>query len=346
MKQAKAQGTNFIVDNICYSIIKGQGDRVKVVRRKGFRYTGVVQIPDSIVYEGKKYSVTAIGFKAFANSKIKTLIFPDNIESIGESAFSGCRSLVNLWNKKTLVHYSGGMTQEALDITFPSALTRIGNHIFANCTSLKKRKIELPSGIKVIGINTLDNIDAIYCKAIVPPAANVIEDDPFSFPCLPIRIYVPEESIGSYKKASGWNSFHSILPYSENAFLRDDENANNLLIGKWTLEYSSNSVSDPWDEGTWCEWNGFDFTEIVFDNDHTCIDVHGTTATWEVNDHTGTDDEEQRTTLTISKESKSITFILLLPKNYPRMSIKWRDNSESSNPDLMDLTDFCYVKMR
>ncbi|MCR4690852.1 MAG: leucine-rich repeat protein [Lachnospiraceae bacterium] len=66
--------------------------KVKLVGWSGG--SSLLQIPDSITYDGLTYDVTAIGNKAVKGKKgIKTLILGKNITSIGKSAFEGCKNL-------------------------------------------------------------------------------------------------------------------------------------------------------------------------------------------------------------------------------------------------------------
>ncbi len=56
-----------------------------------------VKIPAAIRYQGKKYSVTKIGKKAFAgNRHVRKIILGKNIQSIGKEAFRGCKNLKSI----------------------------------------------------------------------------------------------------------------------------------------------------------------------------------------------------------------------------------------------------------
>ena len=54
-------------------------------------YTGVVNIPSSVVYNGITYNVTAIGQTAFsACSSLTSVTIPNGVTSIGYEAFYSC----------------------------------------------------------------------------------------------------------------------------------------------------------------------------------------------------------------------------------------------------------------
>ncbi|MGN0186484.1 MAG: leucine-rich repeat domain-containing protein [Paludibacteraceae bacterium] len=60
-------------------------------------YTGDVVIPTTVTYGGKTYSVTSIGFGAFAEcTGLTSLTIGNSVESIGWSAFEGCSGLTSL----------------------------------------------------------------------------------------------------------------------------------------------------------------------------------------------------------------------------------------------------------
>ena len=105
----------FEIDGISYSL---SGSTVRITGCD-FSIKEIV-LPDSVEYNGKKYPVTemankafaqhsnlekiklpesiiSIGYKCFANcTSLKKLEIPSNVESIGESCLEGCKSLEEL----------------------------------------------------------------------------------------------------------------------------------------------------------------------------------------------------------------------------------------------------------
>lgn len=93
-------------------------------------YTGVasnINIPST--YNG--IAVTQIGSKAFQYTRIKTIIVPSSVTSIGDRAFEGCSNL-------TTVTFAEG-----------SRLEQIGENAFKDCKKLTS--ITLSSHVNVIG---------------------------------------------------------------------------------------------------------------------------------------------------------------------------------------------------
>ena len=66
---------------------------------------------------------------AYDNENIKKVVIEDGVTSIGEYAFSGCRSLT--------------------DITIPGSVTSIGDSAFRNCTGLTS--VTIPDSVTSIG---------------------------------------------------------------------------------------------------------------------------------------------------------------------------------------------------
>ena len=93
--------------------------RVTYSNRNNNDYSGIVNIPTSVVYGGNRYFVTAIGDYAFSGCTLldKVVITANQLTTIGNYAFSGCNGLA--------------------EFTVPSKVTSIGNYAFNGCFSLE-----------------------------------------------------------------------------------------------------------------------------------------------------------------------------------------------------------------
>ena len=88
------------------------------------KYSGTVNIPETVSNEGTTYPVTAIGNDAFWNCQnLKAVEMTSNISSIGRGAFSN-NSLLET-------------------VTFKEGLKSIGSNAFYGCTSLSSISIPL-----------------------------------------------------------------------------------------------------------------------------------------------------------------------------------------------------------
>lgn len=128
---------SFKINDIEYEIISQDDATVKIIAVQNKR--NKVIIP-SIVYDnGKEYTVTEIGNKAFYFTAFITEIYlPNTITKIGNGAFQ----------------MSGAQT-----ISIPNSVKKIGNEAFRNCSSLTT--ITLPEGLERIGILTFDGCERL-----------------------------------------------------------------------------------------------------------------------------------------------------------------------------------------
>lgn len=67
-----------------------------------------VKVPDFVVLNGKKFSVTGIAKSAFAgNKKLKSVIIGKKVKTIGAKAFYGCKALKKITIKSTVLKKVG-----------------------------------------------------------------------------------------------------------------------------------------------------------------------------------------------------------------------------------------------
>ncbi len=113
----------------------------------------------------------------------KNTFIPDGITSIGDRVFSGCFGLTF--------------------IEIPNSVTSIGRSAFfeTGLTSL-----EIPNSVTFIGSEAFggEGFVSILLKSIVPPSTE-------SYPFYGTVIYVPYESINTYKADSNWSNYSDII---------------------------------------------------------------------------------------------------------------------------------------
>jgi len=181
-----------------------------------------ITIPDNII---------SIGCAAFAFSQLISLYLGDGLDSIAESAFYYCTNLseVHMGDKihaigtkafsscntlKSIV-IPNSVTSIPVDICYasrnlesvviPNSVTNINAGAFNSCNLTT---VTIPNSVNNIGSNALcgnENLTSITCEAVTPPTLGGTFVSDYSIP-----LYVPSESVNTYKSAEGWKNFTKI----------------------------------------------------------------------------------------------------------------------------------------
>ncbi len=159
--------------------------------------TGEVTIPGS---------VTSIGNSAFEScAGITSVIIPNSVDSIGQWAFNGCRNLTGVyindiaaWCTINFLAYNSNplyfahklyLNDELItDLVIPNGVTSIGNYAFYGYS----------------GLTSITNYSTIPQQISADVFGKVNKSD-----CI---LYVPEESVASYRTADNWQDFVYIAP--------------------------------------------------------------------------------------------------------------------------------------
>ncbi len=122
--------------------------------------------------------VTRIGNKAFfvdpkqkeraaRLKKIKSIVIPEGVTSIGDAAFKGCAGLTSISipaGVKSVGDDAFMNCRKLRSITIPDGVTSIGKQVFKNCSGLTS--IELPRGIKFIGESAFESCEKLQSLTI------------------------------------------------------------------------------------------------------------------------------------------------------------------------------------
>ena len=135
------------IDGIYYNLFE-KGNIAEVAQNPQ-KYTGTVDIPEFIVFEGTQYKVTAICSKAFYDCKeLLSVSIPVSITEIGTMAFQGCDYLnsVRIFDLEAFCQISGTKPLnyhlylndiELTDIVIPDKVTTIKGGCFRGCAWIK-----------------------------------------------------------------------------------------------------------------------------------------------------------------------------------------------------------------
>ncbi len=185
--------------------------------------------------------ITSIGNYAFQNCySLTSLVIPEGITSIGNYAFQNCYSLTSLVIPEGVTSIGAQSFQNCYSLTslvIPEGVTSIGNYAFQGCYSLTS--LVIPEGVTSIGAQSFQNCYSLT-SLVIPSSVTTILTSAFqmgnhmvtikSLPATPPTItnttfgnmskleyiYVPDDSVETYKAATNWVAFaDNILPMSE-----------------------------------------------------------------------------------------------------------------------------------
>ena len=92
-------------------------------------------------------------FSPWSTSDVKRIIIGNRVTTIGQAAFSGCRSLTS--------------------VTIPNSVTTIGEYAFSNCSSLTS--VTIPNSVKTISDNTFSDCSSLT-SVTIPNSVTTIGD--------------------------------------------------------------------------------------------------------------------------------------------------------------------------
>lgn len=191
-------------------------------------FYGCEKLTDIVIEEG----VRVIGERAFQSCyALKEVVVPTSVTEIERNAFYFCKALerVTLSEGLTTISNETFYNCESLkSITLPSALTSIGNYAFRNCEALAEvvtndkleqigdyafknctslTQIMIPATVTSIGgwsFEDCTSLVSVWCEPIEPP---LLGTDAFDYNGTDRKIFVPEESVESYKAAKVWSDY-------------------------------------------------------------------------------------------------------------------------------------------
>lgn len=215
---AETVGGLITVNNIKYNITSLEPNMVEVGDNQGYLYI-TVEIPETITYSDKTYTVTKISESAFYDvGGIESVSIPNTVSIIGNSAFESCDKLTS--------------------VTLQEGLTTIGNRAFNLCKKLTS--IVIPSTVTSIGdlaFNGCIALKTITCNATTPPSLGTSAFDQ----CTALeKIEVPATSVETYK--TSWSSYKDKIV----AIQSQDKTIEDILPNNFPQMQNATTPSNVW----------------------------------------------------------------------------------------------------
>ena len=169
---------NVVIDGIAYDLV-AKAKQAKVVSSDN--YEGDIVIPESVEHNGVTYSVTSIGYKAFANcGDLTSIDIPNSVTKIEDSAFKSCTRLINIKipNSVISIGYRAFVDCCCLtEVTIGSGLTSIGDEAFKICTELTS--VTMGNNVTTIGDGAFADCFSLT-NIKIPESVTDIGDKAFS----------------------------------------------------------------------------------------------------------------------------------------------------------------------
>ena len=162
-----------------------------------------------LVSLGDTSGVVTIGAYAFSNCKLLSQVLDlSNVTSIGSNAFQTCSKLLstNISNKCTSIGTVGFRDCVLLTtIGDTTGLTTVSDYCFYGCTLLDK--FELGVNCTSIGNNSFTN--CTHLRYLKINGTSVVLNYISALTNTTCKIYVPDDSVASYKAATNWSTYAS-----------------------------------------------------------------------------------------------------------------------------------------
>ncbi|ROR31767.1 leucine rich repeat (LRR) protein [Mobilisporobacter senegalensis] len=148
----------------------------------------------------KNYIVVGIGLNSFTGCDyLESVVMPDAVRYVEESAFLSCRLLEKVkWSSSLESIGRNSFSLKLIkEIKLPDSLRKLGESSFS--FNDKITEIVIPKNVEAIGNYALSDCDNLKIVTLLPPNME-IGIDIFS-DCVSLKkVYVPKESLDYYKE--------------------------------------------------------------------------------------------------------------------------------------------------
>jgi hypothetical protein len=206
------------IDGLAYTLNSPNSSEATLTGLASGSVATAIDIPDSVIFDGRRYSVTSIGNRAFETKELTSVTIAEGLIHIGRSAFSEnkltsiiiprsatsiesyafARNLltsVTLANNATTIHegmfFSNGTL---LSITIPESVTSIQKNAFEDSGLIS---LTIPNNVTTIGVEAFMNSNIV--SLTLGSSVETIDDYAFSGNMM-ASLIIPDSvtSIGEY----------------------------------------------------------------------------------------------------------------------------------------------------
>ena len=111
-----SEAQSFEIDRINYEITSESEKSVKVKKITSSYFETSVDIPETVLFNTKTYTVTTVGDSAFMYKSLSKITLPPTIQRIGNFAFTNCTNLSTFTVPNTVKEIGSFAFQNKLNI--------------------------------------------------------------------------------------------------------------------------------------------------------------------------------------------------------------------------------------
>ena len=172
-------------------------------------YSGTINIPESITYNGVLYDVTSIEDAFRGCSNVTSVTIPKSVTSINQSAFEGCSitSIIIPNSVTSIGNYAFRGCSGLASVTIPNSVINIGLGAFEGCSGLTS--VTIPNSMTFINESAFQNCSGLT-SVTIPNSVTSIDSWAFSGCCGLTSISIPNSvtsiNNGAFELCSGLTS--------------------------------------------------------------------------------------------------------------------------------------------
>ncbi len=213
---------------IYYNILSDNTVEVTNNNGNNYSYEGDLVIPESVIHDGVKYTVTELGDSAFIYCRLTSIDIPETVTRFGVDCFRSNKLTEITIPASVTILDDSALRQATLEtVTFEegSQLTTIGQHAF-RLTKIKE--IDIPETVTTIGAYAFYNIEPLV--AITFPEKVTEIPNQVCYKCYALKDVVLPKGVTdvdkeAFRYCTALESFTSLNPYpptlGTNVFLND-----------------------------------------------------------------------------------------------------------------------------